>query len=152
VIEPSKKSPLARRRVAAAAAVFLAVVLLARNSPRELAERMRYLVAYAPRELAVRRLGGSSAAFDRRFFLFLESARRSLPKRTRGVIILPPAAGEPALYLAAYVFAPVPVAFAPARVPPNWIVAVYGSQRPGGWSVVAEVRGGALMAPVAPAH
>ena len=136
-----------REVVALVAAAGLAWTLLRYNPPRELAERVHYLAAYAPRDLAVRRLGGSSAAFDRRFFLFLESARRRLPVGVAGVAVLMPEPGEPALYLAAYQFAPVAVALSPDRLPAGWIAAVYGSERPAGWKLVAEVPGGALMWP-----
>jgi len=136
-----------REGVALIAAAGLALTLLGENPPRELAERVRYLRAYATRDLAVRRLGGSAAAFDRRFFLFLESARRRLPEGVPGVAVLVPQPGEPALYLAAYQFAPVAVALSPDRLPAGWIAAVYGTQRPAGWRLVAEVPGGALMWP-----
>ena len=136
-----------RRRVAVAAAVVLAILLLWRNSPRELANRWRTLAAYASRELAVRRLGGSSTAFDRRFFVFLESARRRLPPAAAGVAVAVRDPSESALYLAAYQFAPIPVALAPSSVPSGWLLAVYGPERPSGWKVVAEVPGGALLEP-----
>jgi hypothetical protein len=143
----SVRAPGTRRRALAfGAAIALAVALLLRNPPRELAGRIRYLRAYASRELAVRRLGGSSAAFDRPFFLFLESARRRLPKGVAGVAISAPGAGEAALYIAAYDLAPIPVALSPARVPAGWVVAAYGRERPAGWKVLAEVPGGALLA------
>ena len=37
----------------------------------EVPRRLRSLATFAPRELAVRRLGGSGAAFDRRYFSWL---------------------------------------------------------------------------------
>ncbi len=136
-----------RRRAAVAAAAALGVLLVFRAWQDPVARRVRSLRAFAPRELAVRRLGGSSAAFDRRYFVFLESVRRSLPRGAAGVAIVMPAPGDPALHLAAYALAPLPVAIAPARVPPGWLLAVYGPERPAGWSVVAELPGGALLVP-----
>ncbi|HTD53246.1 MAG TPA: hypothetical protein VK780_09490 [Thermoanaerobaculia bacterium] len=135
---------LAARWVGTAA---LALLLLARNRPSELAARVRSVVAFAPRELAVRRLGGSSAAFDRQYFLFLESARRRLPKGTAGVALVLPGPSQNALHLAAYTMAPIPVAVSHGPVPSGWIAAVYGPERPPGWRLLAEVPGGALMAP-----
>jgi hypothetical protein len=134
------------------AALALAILLLARNSPRELSARVRSIVAYAPRELAVRRLGGSGAAFDRRFFIFLEAARRKLPKQTSGVVLSMPEPSSAPHYLAAYQMAPVPVAMAPESAPSGWIVARYGADRPAGFRVIAEVPGGALLEPPIPSH
>jgi len=108
---------------------------------------VRSVAAFAPRELATRRLGGSSAAFDRGYFLFLESARRQLPKGTAGVAVILPDPSQEAHYLAAYTMAPIPVAVSRGPVPPGWIAAVYGGERPHGWRLLAEVPGGALMAP-----
>jgi hypothetical protein len=108
---------------------------------------VRSVAAFAPRELAVRRLGGSSAAFDRRYFHFLESARRQLPKGTAGVALILPRPSQDALYLAAYTMAPIPVAVSRSAVAPGWIAAVYGAERPRGWRLLAEVPGGALMVP-----
>jgi hypothetical protein len=128
-------------------ATALALLLLARDRPAELAARVRSVAAFAPRELAVRRLGGSSAAFDRKYFLFLESARRQLPKGTAGIALILPGPSQDALYLAAYAMAPIPVAVSRGPVPAGWIAAVYGRERPQGWRLLAEVPGGALMAP-----
>lgn len=136
-----------RRRLTIGAASALVLLLLARNPPRELAERVRFLVAYAPRSIAVRRLGGSSTAFDRGFFVFLESARRKMPRGVAGVAVLVPDPSEAQLYLAAYEFAPIPASLAPSQIPAGWIAALYGTQRPPGWRVLAEVTGGALLAP-----
>jgi len=131
--------------LARVAAVALALLLLARNRPAELAARWRTVIAYAPRELATRRLGGSSTAFDRRFFIFLESARRALPRTTPGVAVLISRPSEAALHLAAYQLAPVPVILSPGAVPAGWIAAIYGAERPAGWRVLTEVPGGALL-------
>jgi len=130
------------------ATLTLALLLLARNRPAELGARLRTLAAYAPRELALRRLGGSSTAFDRRFFIFLEAARRQLPKGVTGVALILSRPNESAHYLAAYQMAPLPVALSRGPLPPGWIAAVYGDERPSGWKILAEVPGGALMAPV----
>ncbi|HMF08954.1 MAG TPA: hypothetical protein VKJ00_07445 [Thermoanaerobaculia bacterium] len=136
-----------RRRMAVGAAAALALLLAWRTLEDPVARRVRSVTAFATRELAVRRLGGSSAAFDRRYFIFLESVRRKLPPRTAGVVIATPAPGDPALYLAAYTLAPVPVALSPARAPREWLLAVYGPGRPPGWNVISEFPGGALLAP-----
>lgn len=136
-----------RLRAAAAAAGFLLLLLLARTSPGEIGRRLTALGHNARQEPAVRRANGTAAAFDRGFFVFLESARRRLPLRTAGVAILGPVAGEQALYLASYHFAPLPVLVSPASVPAGWAVAMYGPARPEGWRVVAEVPGGAWLEP-----
>jgi hypothetical protein len=135
----------ARRGVAAAAAGLLATLLLLHESPGELARRLEFLERYSPRELAVRRLGGSSAAFDRAFFRFVESARRTLPTGCPGVALYAPAADLRHLYLASYVLAPVPVRLAPGVLPAGWIAAIYGPARPAGWRLVREIPGGALL-------
>ena len=135
----------ARRTVAAAAAGLLAVLLLAHESPSELARRVEFLKRFSSRDLAVRRLGGSSAAFDRAFFRFVESARRTLPIGCPGVALYAPGPDLQHLYLASYVLAPLPVRLAPPAVPAGWIAAVYGSARPPGWTVVREIPGGALL-------
>lgn len=98
-------------------------------------------------ELPVRRLGGSSAAFDRRFFIFLESTRRRIPAGTVGVAVYGPPASNQVLYLASYHLAPVPVLLSPQRVPPRWIAAVYRREFPPGWRLIAKVSDGALLEP-----
>lgn len=134
------------------AALALTVLFLLRNSPRELSARLRSMLVYAPRELAVRRLGGSGTAFDRPFFIFLEAARRKLPAQTPGVVVSMPQPSSAAHYLAAYQMAPVPIALAPESVPSGWIVARYGADRPPGFRVIGEVPGGALLEPPMPLH
>ena len=136
-----------RRRAAAAAAGLLFLLLLARISPGELGRRLTALGHNARQEPAVRRANGTAAAFDRPFFVFLESARRRLPPGTRGVAVLGAPPSDAALYLASYQFAPLPVLVAPASVPAGWPVAAYGADRPAGWRVLAEVPGGALLEP-----
>ncbi len=136
-----------RRRVAIAAYGFLLVFLLAAfTRPSELARRAHLLLHDANRDLALRRLDGSSAAFDRRFFYFLESARRRLPPGTPGVAVFARVPPAPARDLALYEFAPVPALFAPPEAPPGWILAVYGDERPEGWREIARVSDGALLA------
>ena len=55
---------MTRRGIAGAAAGLLLALILLGQSWTELPRRGRSLVAFAPRELAVRHLGGSGAAFD----------------------------------------------------------------------------------------
>lgn len=135
------------RRAAAAVSFVLLLLLLASNRPKELRRRIEHLSHYAPRPLEVRRLGGSSTAFDRRFFFFLESARRKLPEDVAGVAVFGPDS-EQARNVVAYQFAPVPAVVRPRPIPPGWIAAVYGPVRPPGWRHVADVSDGALMWPV----
>jgi len=136
----------ARRRVALAAFGFLLLVLIAApNRPRELSRRLRLVAHDAGRDLALRRLDGSSAAFDRRYFFFLESVRRRLPARAAGVAVLVPAPTESFRDLALYVFAPLPALLAPRVVPEGWVLAVYGPARPEGWREIARVPDGALL-------
>lgn len=120
----------ARSRAAAGAAVLLLLLVLARQPFAELPRRLRSLAAFAPKELAVRRLGGSGTAFDRRFFSFLENARRRLPASTSAVFLEGAPRDEAHLYLAAYVLAPVPVSFAgsPGERPTGAVLAVYGGR------------------------
>jgi len=137
-----------RRRLAAlAAAAALLVLFLLQNRPGELRQRIVFLRHSAWQELALRRLAGSGAAMDRGYFAFLESARRKIPPGTRGVAIFLNPPTKPALYLASYALAPIPVVLAPRQVPPRWIAAVYGESPPAGWRVLATVPGGALLAP-----
>jgi hypothetical protein len=96
----------------------------------------------------MRRINGTATAFDRQFYVFLESARRLLPPATAGIAILGAPNADTALHLAAYHLAPVPVVLAADRVPPGWVLAVYGPERPPGWKTIASLWRGALMAPV----
>jgi hypothetical protein len=137
----------ARRRLAAGAFGLLLLLAFWRDDPRELGIRAQTLFKSAGSELAVRRMHGSGTGFDRQFFVFLESARRLLPAKTAGVALLGKPATNEVVYLANYVLAPVPVLVAPTQVPGSWLLAVYGTQRPPGWKVVAPVWRGALMAP-----
>jgi hypothetical protein len=135
-----------RRLAALTASAVLFLLLLLKNPPGELVRRAVVLRATGSRELALRRLAGSGAAFDRSYFVFLESARRLIPPGTPGVAISMEEPTTPALYLASYVLAPVPVLLSPRQVPPRWIAAVYGPERPAGWREIAAIPGGALLA------
>jgi hypothetical protein len=136
-----------RLRAAAAAFAVLLLLLLGQISPREIGRRLTALGHNARQEPAVRRANGTAAAFDRGFFVFLESARRRLPRGAAGVAVLGAPAIDPVLYLASYHFAPLPVLVAPPAIPAGWAVAMYGPARPDGWRVLAEVPGGALLEP-----
>jgi hypothetical protein len=136
------------RRAAAGAAGGLLLALVLLSQPwAELPRRARSVWRFAPRELAVRRLGGSGTAFDRRFFSFLENARRRLPSGADGVAIYDAPPGEPSLYIASYVFAPRPVRIAPPSLPEGWIAAIYGDRRPPGARILQEWGDGALAVP-----
>jgi hypothetical protein len=130
------------------ASALLLLVLLRQDDLDRLRSRARVLGRMAPLDGNLRRLNGTAADFDRQFCVFLESARRGLPPAAPGVAILGVPASSPAAYLAAYQLAPLPVLVAPERVPPGWVLAVYGPQRPPGWKVIAPVWKGALMTPV----
>jgi len=122
-------SPAARPRLAAVAAVLLLLLLLVSQPWAEFPRRLRTLEAFGGKELAVRRLGGSGAAFDRRYFSFLENARRRLPRTAASVILSGVPEDEAHLYLAAYQLAPRTVAFSGVERPPaGSVVAVYGRQ------------------------
>ena len=132
--------------VLASSAVLLAISLLS-EPPHLLARRAAFLAASASRPLADRRLGGSGAAFDRRFFAFLEAARRALPAAVEGVALETARGGDDELYLASYHLAPAPVVRAPRPIPPRWAAATYGVPPPAGWRVIAALPGGALSVP-----
>lgn len=140
----------ARGAIAIVAALVLGLVLAVRNPPAELIRRVRFIVRASSLDLARRRLAGSSAAFDRPFFVFLESAHRALPSSAAGVLVSMDAPSEPALHLAAYSLAPLPIRLAPAPLPRGWVLAVYGPARPAGTRVLAELPGGALLVPASP--
>ena len=127
-----------------AAAGALLALLLATQPLAELPRRARSVSRFAPRELAVRRLGGSGTAFDRRYFAFLENARRRLPGPAAGVAIFGAPSDEPYTYLANYVLAPRPVRLSPDGLPAGWVAASYGGGAPPGARVVTEWDGGTL--------
>jgi hypothetical protein len=137
----------ARRLAALSAGAVLLLLFLFGNSPRELVRRADFLARTASSDLELRRLSGSGAAFDRNFFVFLESLRRKLPRDARGVALYVPRPSTQALYLASYVLAPVPVLLAPGRVPPRWLAALYGPPPEGEWQVLAPLAGGTLAVP-----
>lgn len=136
-----------RKLAALSAGAVLLVLFVLVNSPRELRRRVAYLTRSASLEPAARRLGGSGTAFDRRFFVFLETLSRRLPRDVVGVAILTPRPSPEALHLASYALAPVPVVMAPARVPPRWLAAVYDLPPPPGFRILARLPGGELLAP-----
>ena len=138
---------MTRRAAAAAAGAALLALILYAQPWGEIPRRLRSISRFAPREVAVRRLGGSGAAFDRRFFGFLENARRRLPGSAAGVAIYGAPEAEPYLYLASYVFAPRPVRMAPERLPAGWVAATYGAGEPAVPHVLARWDGGSLSAP-----
>src|SRR5206468_6141456 len=105
-----------RKLAALSAGAGLLLLFLLANSPRELSRRAAFLARSASLELAARRLGGSGVAFDRNFFVFLESLRRQMPRDVVGVAILTPRPSPDALYLASYALAPVPVLVNPRQV------------------------------------
>ena len=124
---------MSRRGAAGAAAVLLLGLVLGTQAWAELPRRWRKLAAFAPKELAVRRLGGSGTAFDRRYFSFLENARRRIPSSAKGVAIFGVPEDEAHLYLAAYTLAPLPVMFGSGsgQGSPGWVAVTYGSPPPG---------------------
>jgi len=134
-----------RQVVAAVAGAALGIWLAARMPPRRIVNRWEFFERTRGFDLARRRLAGSSAAADRAFFVFLESARRALPAGTRGVALYAPGKSGTELYLAAYQFAPLPTRVAPAEVSPGWLAVFYGPPPPG-WVVVRELPGGAIAA------
>jgi hypothetical protein len=141
-----------RRSAAGAAAVLLFALVLASQSWAELPRRVRFLSAFAPKELAVRRLGGSGAAFDRRYFSFLENARRSLPPGTPGVVVSDVPVDDAHRFLADYSFAPLEVVNEADRshvgLPRGWIVARYGSHPQSDERIRARFPEGILWGPV----
>ena len=138
-----------RRLVALAGYLLVVVSLAAAIRPADLIRRARLVARDSGKDLAVRRLGGSSAAFDRRFFYFLESARRRLPAGTPGVAVLASAPTESHRDLALYALAPRPALVSLDRIPEGWILAVFqtsaGAGPPDGWREIARVASGALF-------
>ncbi|HTR04065.1 MAG TPA: hypothetical protein VMN82_12770 [Thermoanaerobaculia bacterium] len=141
---------MTRRRVAALAAGLLLLLVIASQPLSELPRRARTLAAFAPKELAVRRLGGSGTAFDRRFFSFLENARRRIPPQTAAVVLRGDVS-QLHLYLATYYLAPLPVypdAFShQGELPRDWLIAAYGASPADDAGVFARLPEGALLAP-----
>jgi hypothetical protein len=133
--------------VVLAASAALLAIFLSSEPPRLLARRAAFLAATASRPLEERRLVGSGAAFDRRFFEFLEAARRALPAGVQGVALETSRGGDDELYLASYHLAPAPVVRRPRPIPLRWAAATYGVPAPPGWRVVARLPGGELSVP-----
>lgn len=120
--------------------------LLSRTSVEELRARVGILRRFAGEELRLRRMAGTAAAYDRRFFQFLELAKLALPRDAKGLALYAPGIPEwGGLYLAIYHFAPFPVVIAPPEVPEGWVAAVYGRPPLPGWRVVRELPNGALL-------
>jgi hypothetical protein len=140
-----------RRGIAGVAAGLLLALVLAGQSWGELPRRVRFLALFAPKELAVRRLGGSGTAFDRRYFSFLENARRRIPTRTPGVVLarLP---GDPAyLYLGVYSLAPLDVVdrgqLSQRGPREGWITAEFGAHPTSDNGLFARLPEGTLFGP-----
>jgi hypothetical protein len=141
---------VSRRAAAGAAAALLLALELATQDWAELPRRVRFVRAFAPKELAVRRLGGSGTAFNRRYFSFLENARRRIPPGTVAVV-LEPEPSDVHRYLGAYSFAPVPVYVGPFpnrwTLPERWVIASYGPQPASDVGVIARLPEGVLLGP-----
>jgi hypothetical protein len=138
-----------RSGIAAWVAYLLAFVSLTGGDPRpDFRGRLAVLRGSWRKDLETRRLEGSAAAHDRRFAALLLAARDALPPGTPGIALVAP--GIPdwgGLYLGVYLFAPTPVLLAPARVPPGWLVLVYGLGEPARGRVVRRFPDGALVDP-----
>lgn len=136
-----------RKLAVLAASAVLLVLIVPAEPPRLIARRAAFVAATASRPIDERRLVGSGAAFDRRYFEFLEAARRALPRGVEGVAL--DTAGDAAreLYLASYHLAPAPVVRKPEPIPPTWVAATYGVPPPPGWRIIAALPGGALSVP-----
>ena len=133
-----------RRNLAVLAAAVLCLVELGTISPKEVSRRWRYVRHYAFESLETRRFAGSAPSFDRNYFVFLNSVRRSLPADARGVAIVGLKRTTHAYYLAAYWLAPTPTLVSPDRIPPGWLAAVYGDRQTEGWRPIASVYHGVL--------
>ncbi len=141
---------LARLRQTFGLAAFLTLLafLPGGNPLPDVRARLGTLRLLARHDLRARRLAGSSAGYDRRFFEFVLAAREALPPGSKGVALYAPGIPEwGGLYLTIYHFAPVPVIVAPARVPVGWVAAVYGQYPPPNLRLVRPLPGGALFAP-----
>lgn len=140
---------MTRRAAAGAAAVLLLALVLASQTWAELPRRVRVLAAFAPKELAVRRLGGSGTAFDRRYFSFLENVRRSVPASAKGVMFVGVPEDEIHFFLADYQFAPQPMFFGRpgGELPAGWVTATFGPQPAPDVIVLARFPEGYLEGP-----
>jgi hypothetical protein len=139
-----------RRGLLFLACATLLALELSSARPRELAQRWRVLRHYASESPETRRFAGGAAAFDRDYFVFLNSVRRQLPGNAKGVALFGLEPSDRAYYLAVYWLAPTPALSAPARVPPGWVAAVYGAGAFDDWGRVATVYHGAIFEPSPP--
>lgn len=140
---------MTRRAAAGAAAVLLLALVVASQTWAELPRRARFLAAFAPKELAVRRLGGSGTAFDRKYFSFLENVRRSVPAPAKGVMFMGVPEDEAHFFLAEYQFAPRPVFLgrSAGELPAGWVTATFGLPPPADAAVLARFPEGYVEGP-----
>jgi len=137
-----------RQGLGVASFAALLFFLTGGNPLPDLRARLSVLRGSVGENLRARRLAGSAAAYDRRFFEGILAARDALPPGSKGVAVYAPAVPEwGGLYLAVYHFAPVPVLIAPSRVPAGWLAICYGQDPRPGWRVVRPLPGGALLMP-----
>ena len=136
-----------RRGAALAAGAGLLILTAVSSDLSRLPRRAAFLFRAASADSNTRHLNGTVASPDRQFYVFLESARRSLPAGAPGVAILGAPRDSPAEHLVPYLFTPARAMVLTERVPPGWFVAVYGPPPPGAWKVVAQLWRGVLMAP-----
>lgn len=136
---------IGRRALALAGAAGLLVLTAASSDLARLPRRAAFLLRSGNLDSNTRHLNGTVASPDRQFYVFLESARKAVPPGTPGVAVLgAPASAE---YLVPYQFVPVRASLVKGRIPPGWLIAVYGQAPPGAWNVVARVWKGVLLAP-----
>jgi hypothetical protein len=149
--EPASGHGLAPRlrRLAALVAFVVAFGFLTGGNPLpEVRDRLAVLRRSWRQDAAARRLGGTAAAYDRRFAALVDSARSALPPGTPGLALHAPGIPEwGGLYLAVYQFAPTPVFLEPKRVPRGWLVLTYGPAEPPGGRVVRPFADGVLVLP-----
>jgi hypothetical protein len=137
----------ARRAAVLIASALLFFAVLRRQTLSDLPNRIEILRRFGSTDLRTRRMAGTAAGHDRRFFEFLERARLALPPGTKGVALHAPGIPEwGGLYLAVYHLAPTPVDIAPRDLPEGWVAAFYGAPHPAGARVIAELPNGALVA------
>lgn len=137
-----------RRAAAFAAYSFLLFALVRRTGSEDLRGRAAIIRRAFTLSAAERRAERGATVYDRAFFPLLERARRELPVDARGVALYAPSLPEwGGLYYAVYHLAPVPVAIAPEKVPPGWVVLAYRTSGPAGLRVLREWPDGALLAP-----
>jgi hypothetical protein len=136
-----------RRALVFFAWATLLALELSSARPRGLARHWRFLQRYASESLETRRFAGAFAAFDRDYFVFLDSVRRQLPANAKGVALFGLEPSDRAYYLAVYWLAPTPALSAPANVLPGWVAAVYGAGGRDDWRRIASVYHGAIFEP-----